>query len=202
MKEDKRKGKGEVGYISFMKKRELLFSLGLFLIAAAVFVAGLALNNWNKGNVFTIAAAVLIIPMARFLTQFILLLPFKSVSPELASEVERIATGGSIIYADNVIASTEKAMQLSFIVITSNKVLCYTGREKENALKCQEYLRDIVKRRGYDFTVTVTDDRQKFMNLLKGSDSAAAIEFENEEARKHFDDTRAGLCKELESIMV
>ncbi|MCR5330252.1 MAG: hypothetical protein K6E62_03560 [Lachnospiraceae bacterium] len=202
MKNENRKGKGEVGYISYMKKKELLFALGLFLAAAAVFVTGLALNDWNKGNVFTIAAAVLIIPMARFLTQFILLLPFKSVSEEIAAEVEQAATGGSIIYADNVIASTEKAMQLSFIVITSDKVFGYTGREKEDAAKCREYLSSTLRRRGYDFKVTVTDDKAKFLNMLKSSDSAAGIRFENEEAKQRFDETRSALCRDLESIMV
>ncbi|MCR5322398.1 MAG: hypothetical protein K6E85_03885 [Lachnospiraceae bacterium] len=199
---DNRKGKGEAGYISYMKKKELLFSIVLFAAAAGIFVLGLALNKWQKGNVFTIIAALLIIPMARFLTQFILLFPFRSVTDEEFTEVEKAAKGGSIIYADNVIASTEKAMQLSFIVITSNKILCLTGREKENALKCQEYLADVVKRRGYDHKVTVTDDRTKFFNLLKNSDSAAAIQFENDEARKAFDEERTALCKVLESVMV
>ncbi len=196
------KGKGEAGYISYMKKKELMFSIILFLVAAGIFILGLARNKWQKGNIFTIIAAVMIIPMARFMTQFILLFPFRSVSDEEAAEVENAAKGGSIIYADNVIASYEKAMQLSFIVITSNKVLCYTGREKENPDKCREYLADVLKRRGYDHKVTVTDDKTKFFNLLRNSDSAAAIEFENEDAKKAFDEERAGLCRELESLMV
>ncbi|MBR4724465.1 MAG: hypothetical protein IK071_01660 [Lachnospiraceae bacterium] len=202
MKEDKRKGKGEAGYISFVKKKELLISIILFLAAAGIFILGLALNKWQKGNIFTIIAALMIIPMARFLTQFIMLFPFRSVTEEEAAEVEKAAKGGSIIYADNVVTSTEKAMQLSFIVITSNKVLCYTGREKEDASKCREYLAGLLSRRGYDYKVTVTGDRTVFFNLLKSSDSAAAIEFENEEDKKRFDNERAALCRELESVMV
>lgn len=201
-KNDRRKSKGEAGYIAYRKKYELLFSLTLFLIAVGIFILGLALNKWQKGNVFTIVAALMVIPMARFLTQYILLFPFKSVTDSEAREIERAAKGGSIIYADNVITSSEKAMQLSFIVITSNKVLCFTGREKEDALKCQEYLSDLVKRRGFDFKVSATDDRTKFLNLLKNSDSAAAIEFENEEAKNNFDEERAALCRVLESVMV
>ena len=202
LKEDKRKGKGEAGYISFVKKKELLISIILFLAAAGIFILGLALNKWQKGNIFTIIAALMIIPMARFLTQFIMLFPFRSVTEEEAAEVEKAAKGGSIIYADNVVTSTEKAMQLSFIVITSNKVLCYTGREKEDASKCREYLAGLLSRRGYDYKVTVTGDRTVFFNLLKSSDSAAAIEFENEEDKKRFDNERAALCRELESVMV
>ncbi len=202
VKKDNRKGKGEAGYIAYKKKYELLFSIILFAVAAGIFILGLALNKWQKGNVFTIVAALFVIPMARFLTQYILLFPFKSVTDQEAAEIEKAAKGGSIIYADNVIASSEKAMQLSFIVITSNKILCYTGRAKENALKCQEYLSDVVKRRGYDYKVTVTDDKTKFLNLLKNSDSVAAMAFENDDDKKRFDDERGALCKDLESVMV
>ena len=196
------KVKGEAGHIAFMKKRELLFSLAIFFAAAAIFILGLALNKWQKGNIFTVIAAVLVIPMARFITQFILLFPFRSVSDGELAEVEKAAKGGSIIYADNVITSSERAMQLSFIVITSNKVLCLCGREKEDPVKIQEYLSDLVKRRGFDYKVTVAPDNTKFLNLLKSSDSAAAVEFENNEAKERFDNERQELCRALESVMI
>ncbi len=202
MKTFKIKSKGEAGYIAYLKKTELIISLVIFAAAAGIFVLGLALNKWQKGNIFTIVAALLIIPMARFLTQYIMLLPFRSVSPEDAAEVEKEAKGGSIIYTDNVLTSTERAMQLSFIVITSNKVLCYTGREKEDVSKCRDYLAGLLVRRGFDFKVTVTGDKKAFFNLLKSSDSAAAKEFSDDEEKRAFDDERDALCKALESVMV
>ncbi len=194
--------KGEPGYIAYKKKVELLFSVTLFLIAAGIFILGLALNKWEKGNVFTIVAALFVIPMARFLTQFMLLFPFKSVNEEDLSEVEKNAKPGSIIYADNVLASSEKAMQLSFIVITSNKLLCYTGRDKEDASKVQGYINDIMTRRGHDFRATVTGDRSKFISLLKNSDTPADMQFSSDEEHEAFENERKAVCKELESVMV
>ncbi|MCR5685728.1 MAG: hypothetical protein K6G81_09985 [Lachnospiraceae bacterium] len=194
--------KGEPGYIAYKKKVELMFSVTLFLIAAGIFILGLALNKWEKGNIFTVIAALFIIPMARFMTQFILLFPFRSVSEADMKEVEKNAKPGSIIYADNVIASTEKAMQLSFIVITSNKLLCYTGREKEDASKVQGYLNDLMIRRGHDWRATVTCDKAKFISLLKSSYSAADKQSAPPEERERFENERKALCKDLESIMV
>ena len=194
--------KGEPGYIAYKKKVELMFSVTLFLIAAGIFILGLALNKWEKGNIFTVIAALFIIPMARFLTQFILLFPFRSVSEADMKEVEKNAKPGSIIYADNVIASTEKAMQLSFIVITSNKLLCYTGREKEDASKVQGYLNDLMIRRGHDWRATVVADRQKFLSLLRKSDSAAQKQFASDVERECFERERQEVCMDLESLMV
>ena len=88
------------------------------------------------------------------------------------------------------------------IVITSNKVLCYTGREKEDVSKCRDYLAGLLVRRGFDFKVTVTGDKKAFFNLLKSSDSAAAKEFADDEEKRAFDDERDALCKALESVMV
>ena len=194
--------KGEPGYIAYKKKVELLFSVTLFLIAAGLFILGLALNNWEKGNIFTIIAALFIIPMARFLTQFILLFPFKSVSEEELNEVTKTAKPGSIIYADNVIASTEKAMQLSFIVITSNKLLCYTGREKEDASKVQGYLNDLMTRRGHDWRATVTGDKAKFLSLLRNSDTASGQQPASDGESDRLESEMTAMRKELESVMI
>ena len=196
------KAKGERGYISFMKKRTLIRTLIMFGVAAAVFVAGLALNKWEKGNVFTIIACVLVIPAARVMTSFILFFPFKTVSEESYDETEKAARAGSIIYADNVIASPDKALSLDYLVITGSKIIGQVGRDNEKLYKIQDYMSDTVRRRGFDYKVTVTDDRNKFLSLLKNSDSAAAIEFESEAEKAAFDAERAELCKMLESIMI
>ena len=193
--------KGEVGYIDSKKRYELIMTLILFAVAAGIFVLGLALNKWEKGNIFTIIAALFVIPMARFATSYIMFFPFKSVSPELANEVKAAAKPGSIIYSDYIMISEKKAMMLAFAVITSDKIIGLTGREQEDVLDIRNYIQDIVTRRGYDYKVTITDEKAKFLSLLKGSDSAAELAFENDAAREAFEEERTKLCGELESLM-
>ncbi len=195
------KAKGEAGYIDSKKKYELIMALAIFAVAAAIFVIGLALNKWEKGNIFTVIAAIFIIPMARFMTTYIMFRPFRSVSQEKADEVEKNAKPGSIIYADYIMTSEKKAMMLAFLVVTSDKLIGVLGREQEDVLDVRNYLQDMVTRRGYDYKVTIAEDYPKFFSLLKGSDCVADLEFENEEAKEEFDKERAALCGELESIM-
>ena len=54
------KAKGVAGYIDSKKRFELLMALVLLIIAAGIFVMGLALNKWEKGNIFTVIAALFV----------------------------------------------------------------------------------------------------------------------------------------------
>lgn len=193
--------KGEPGYIDAMKKGELLIAIILISVSAAIFVLGLILNKWQKGNIFTIISMLFVIPMARFAATYIMLFPFKSVSREEYDKVISNAKSGSIVYADVVLTSTKNAMSLDFLVITGDKVLGVIGRKKENALDIRNYLQDICNRRTLDYKVTIAEDYTKFYTLLKGSDCAADIKFDSDEEKESFDAARAELCTVIESLI-
>lgn len=195
------KAKGEPGYIKFKKRFELFMALGLIMTALALFVIGLVIFDGNRGNILTIVACLLAIPMARFAATFVMFFPFKSVSQEKADEVAKYAKPGSIIYSDVVLTSDKNAMSLDFVVITSDKVIGVVGRSKDNNLDIRNYLKSFVSRRGFDYTVSVAEDYTKFYSLLKASDSAAELKFENEADKEAFDKDRAQLCVALESLM-
>jgi len=194
------KRKGEQGYISFMKTFNLMVAAVLFVIAAVIFCIGLAVYD-SKGNVLTIIGAVFVIPAARFITVWILFLPFKSVSQELFDRTYKAMKGGNILYCDVLLTSTERAYCASFIVITSDKVLVYSTGKKYKIEKFQEYLDDIIKRKAFDYKVTCTDDESKFMSLLKAADSFSQKTFENDEEKKYAESERSRLTEVLESYM-
>lgn len=196
------KAKGEAGHIGFLKKKELCVAALTFLFSAALFATGLILNNGDKANIWTIAAAVGVIPMARALTGFILVCPFRDVSAELIKRVEDTAKPGSLVYTDVIVTSTEKAMGLAFIVITGTKVIILTGRAKQDLFKINEYLGGLVRRKGFDFKVTVTDEEEKFFSLLRASDSVADRSFESEAEQEAFEQQRRELCEAFEVIML
>lgn len=193
--------KGTHGRIRFLKRKNLLLALILFFIAIALFFIGIAIFQ-NRGNVFTVIAALFVIPAARALTGFVLVFPFKEVSEEYIAEVDGAVRPGSIIYTDVVLTSTERAMGLAFIVVTGSKVIAVTGRDKEDVFKVQEYLGGMVRRKGFEYKVTIVGEKSKFLSLLKMSDSASEMTFENEEDRKYFENDREELCRLLESVML
>ena len=191
------KRKGEQGYISFMKKFNLLIAVVLFVMAAVIFCIGLAVYD-TKGNILTIIGALFIIPMARFITVWILFLPFKSVTKEQFDKTFSMMKQGNLLYTDVILTSTEKAYGADFVVVTGDKIFAYS---KKQADKLQTYLSDIIKRKAFAYKVTCTDDEGKFFNFLKSADSYDEKAYADADEKKAVKLERDRLCEVLESFM-
>lgn len=195
-------GRGEFGYLAQYKKLRIIITAGMFFAAAAIFVAGLLLNDFNKGNIFTIIAALLIIPFARSLATLILVLPIRPVSKEKYDEISSLTKQGNLIYSDVIVTSTEKAMNLTMMVITASKVLIYAGHKKDDPFKVQEYIGGLVKRRGFGYSVAVTNEYEKFVSFVRSADGIDEYTFPSEEAKEKYEKNRDEMCAALESIMI
>lgn len=191
------KRKGEQGYLSFMKKFNLLVTIVCFLLAAGLFLIGISIYE-TKANVLTIVGALFVIPAARFMTVWILFLPHKSVTEEEYNKVFKAMKAGNLLYADVLFTSTEKAYAASFVVVTGDKIFAYAGK---NVNKLEEYLKDILKRRAFAIKATCTDDKGKFMNFLKSADAYGEKVYESAEEKEADELERKRLCEVLESFM-
>lgn len=192
--------KGQRGYISHVKKKSIIIAALCLLWALALFIAGLFIFE-SRANILTIVAGVLIIPFSQFVVHFVLFSKFKSVSEEQAKRVMNTAKQGSIIYEDVVMTSTERAMNLCFMVITGKKVIALDDPYDKKYTKTRDFVRELVKKKGYSQTVEVLQDEEGFFKALERSDSAAQIQFANEEEREAFDKDRSDLCAMLETYM-
>ena len=191
------KRKGEQGYLSFMKKFNLLVTIVCFLLAAGLFLIGISIYE-TKANVLTIVGALFVIPAARFMTVWILFLPHKSVTEEEYNKVFKAMKAGNLLYADVLFTSTEKAYAASFVVVTGDKIFAYA---EKNVNKLEEYLKDILKRRAFAIKATCTDDKGKFMNFLKSADAYGEKAYESVEEKEADELERKRLCEVLESFM-
>ena len=191
------KRKGEQGYLSFMKKFNLLVTIVCFLLAAGLFLIGISIYE-TKANVLTIVGALFVIPAARFMTVWILFLPHKSVTEEEYNKVFKAMKTGNLLYADVLFTSTEKAYAASFVVVTGDKIFAYA---EKNVNKLEEYLKDILKRRAFAIKATCTDDKGKFMNFLKSADAYGEKTYESAEEKEADELERKRLCEVLESFM-
>ncbi len=191
------KRKGEQGYLSFMKKFNLLVTIVCFLLAAGLFLIGISIYE-TKANVLTIVGALFVIPAARFMTVWILFLPHKSVTEEEYNKVFKAMKAGNLLYADVLFTSTEKAYAASFVVVTGDKIFAYA---EKNVNKLEEYLKDILKRRAFAIKATCTDDKGKFMNFLKSADAYGEKVYESAEEKEADELERKRLCEVLESFM-
>lgn len=176
-KTDKRKKvlKGECGYIDLQKKKRLLRVVMYCLIGVAIFVLGLCLNKFEKSNIFSVIAILMVLPAAKALVGFIVLMPFQSVDQERVKRVESMLSGGDILYTDMVFTSTEKVMFFAFLAITEDEVICLAGREKEDTAYMEKYLKAEFKRRMFSRKLYITKDEEKFLSHVGHSAPAKEV---------------------------
>lgn len=167
--------KGEMGYINAQKKRRLLRTLLYFGIAAAILILGLCLNKFEKNNVFTIAAVLMVLPAARALVSYIALAPYRSVGRELVNEVQKRSKGANVIFTDMVFSSTEKIMYCSFLVVTADEILCLAGKEKEDITYIEKYLKESLKKRQFSYKLYITKDEKHYLEKVAAADAAEEV---------------------------
>jgi hypothetical protein len=133
----------------------------------AIFVLGLALNKWDKSNVFTIVAALAVLPAAKMLVSYIVIAPFHSVPPETYELLVASTAKEDVVYTDVVCTSADKIMNLAILVIAGNQVIGLMGKKKENRLYLQAYLRNNFKTRYYDAKIHIYEEEAQFVRTMK-----------------------------------
>lgn len=196
------RNKGELGYIRYQKVINRTLTIALFAVVAIIFVVGLLVNNMNSGNLFTIIAALFVIPAAKFAVSCILFHPFQPVEEAEYNRMKELCKGGSLFYTELALASTERAYSLDYMVVTSDKIFGLARRKKDNPLDIRNYLQDIVSRKGNDMTVVITDDTKKFENFLKSSTGPDDVKYETAEDKEYFDEERARIVEAIEVVFI
>lgn len=177
----KRVERCEYGRINAEKKKNIIGALSMVAIGVAIFILGLCLNKFEKSNIFTVVAVLFVLPMARYLTTAIVLLPYKTPKKELYEQVKTAIPQGSILFSDYVFTSGERAMGMSFFVLTGNELIGLAMSEKEKTEKMTEYLGTELKRRQIPGKVAVYKEAEKFFAALKRIEKATRTEEEMQE---------------------
>jgi len=163
--------KGTFGYIKKNKRRQMGLVILMFVIAVAMFITGLIVNKNDKANLLTALAILMVLPAAKFLTLYIVMFPYKSVSKERYEKVKAKVNDNIIVMTDMVITSTQRSMNLDFILITDNQVLCLLGKAKQDVKYIEGYLaKTLSTSRADSFTVKVFTDEKKFMECIPERD--------------------------------
>ncbi len=171
----------EYGRINSEKRKNIIGALTMVAIGVAIFVLGLCLNKFEKTNIFTVVAILFVLPMARYLTTVIVLLRYKTPDKALYEQVKEAMPKHSVLLSDYVFTSGERAMGMSFFVLTGNELIGLAMSDKEKTDKMKEYLGAELKRRQIPGKVTVHKEKEKFLSALKRIDKATRIEEEMQE---------------------
>lgn len=134
--------KGNYGYINYKKKTSLLMALWMVLIGLGIFVVGLLLNKMSGRNVFSIFGMLMVLPMAKYLTTYIVVFPFATPSEQRFQRFQKTCGGLEEVYvfSDLVLTSTEKVMNLDFMAVGNGYVVALQGKDKPETKYIQQYL--------------------------------------------------------------
>ncbi|MBR2409779.1 MAG: hypothetical protein IKB07_12605 [Lachnospiraceae bacterium] len=171
----------EYGRINAQKRKYLFSVLFMIAIGVAIFVLGLFLNKFDKRNIFTVVAVLFVLPMARYLSTLIVIMAYKTPDKALYEKVKGAVPEGSILLSDYLFSSPERAMGMSFFVLTGNELIGLAAGEKEKTEKITGYLSAELKRRGIPGKVTVHKEQEKFFSALKKIETATRTEEEMQE---------------------
>ena len=78
--------KGDFGYLANMKKKNILICLGVTVLMAIVIGIGLWLNKGDIKNIYTVVGILFALPLARFLSVFLVVMPMKPMKEEEQKE--------------------------------------------------------------------------------------------------------------------
>ena len=72
--------RGSFAYIKKKKKRQLLLVFLMLLIGVVMFMVGMFMNQFERSNLCTMLAILMVLPATKFLVIYIVLFPYKTVS--------------------------------------------------------------------------------------------------------------------------
>ncbi|MCH5252461.1 MAG: hypothetical protein J1F22_05755 [Lachnospiraceae bacterium] len=171
--------KCEPGYITRQKKMNSLW-LGVFiLIGAVIFLIGYLWTH-TRANIFTVLAVLMVLPAAKRIVALVVMLPRRGVKKERYDRLKE-AAGEAVLLTDYVFTSTEKIMNLDFVVVKNGNVLGVIADCKQDVSYMKEYLTENIHKIAPSFYVRVFDTDEQ---LIKQLDRLTQIETTPEKEEK------------------
>lgn len=138
--------KGSFGYFDKKKKITLTAAIVSFLIVAAIYAAGIFTYHTNK-SVFTVIAALSVLPAAKIFVSFLVIARCHSLSIEKKEELCALTANLKecrILY-DILLASEEKPLAAGTVVILGGHILLYSDVQKTDAQAVENYIKKILE---------------------------------------------------------
>ncbi|MCR5302761.1 MAG: hypothetical protein K6E49_10030 [Lachnospiraceae bacterium] len=159
MKYINRELKGTYGYI----RKQLIFeaakTLILFAMAVGIFLMGY-LTLHTKKSLWSVLAVLALLPTCRSMVGVVMLLRYRSLSPE---DHRRFCdcTGGMNTIFENILTTNERTFFLPVICVCSKNVIAYMpSKDTDNRLK--EHIDSVLKNAGHSANVKIYDSLDAF----------------------------------------
>lgn len=176
--------KGTFGYFDKKKKMHLILTILGFLSVLIIFLTGVITYHHNK-SIFTVIAAVAVLPAAKMLVGYIILAPYYSVSKEQYEEITSLIKEQEDcrILCDILLASQEKSMIAGMTVLCAGHILMYTDSKRADAAGTEAYLKKILESCQYS-SVKLYTDYKVFKKQICRLIATSVTETEDEKKRQ------------------
>lgn len=169
--------KGEYGYIRNQRKREIMKTVGLFLLSLAIYLTGYRTTGTNK-NLLTIVAVLGCLPASKCAVSMIMFLKSKGCDPELHDRILPHAGSLPQVY-DSVLTTYEATFEVPHMVYRGSCLVGLAVNPKCNTAACEKHLRTMCTQNNIkDVNVKIFRDESKYLNRL---DQLQAFEEEDEQ---------------------
>lgn len=159
--------RGDWGYIKKKKFMMLLLALIMAAVGVGIYLMGYFLNENSNRNLFTILAVLMVLPGAKFLVSFLVLLPYQTPKKEQYDILKKSMPAHSKLFSDMVITSTEKVMNLDFILVSNQYVVGVVGKEKQDIAYIQDYLTKGVRNWSSNSIIKVCTSVDEMLRIVK-----------------------------------
>lgn len=179
--------KCEFGYISSQKKFQALMLLLYIAIGVGLFLAGFLITG-TRANLFTVLGILMALPGAKRVIALVVMMPRQSVEKERYDKMGSVLSGNGVLLTDYVFTSSEKVMNLDFVVIYKKNVIGILGRDGQDIKYMTDYLQKEVEEivSGYHVRIFSSDeDFYKFYKKMPESAREEDDKTEQDEVVKH-----------------
>lgn len=137
--------KGTKDYFDKKKKINLIVTIFSFVVVAVIYFTGILIYHHNK-SIYTVIAAVAVVPAAKAFVSFFILAPYRSVDGSQRRAIETALSGmenQQILY-DILLAESKKPLAAGMVILIDGRVFAYYEGAKESA-ETEKYLKNILK---------------------------------------------------------
>lgn len=159
--------KGEKNYLSNQLKYEIVRTVLMFLLSAAIYLIGYFTTKTNK-NLLTIVAILGCLPACKSLVSTIMFIRFKSCPRALADTIA--SASNDLLFAfDRVFTSYDKNYSVDHLVVSGGMI---TGLSLSKKFVEEDFIKHLdkyLKAENYkDVPIKIFKDEKKYVERLSG----------------------------------
>lgn len=119
---------------NYLKNKKIKFLKGTviwFIIMITIFIVGYVLNGTRK-NIFTVLAAILVLPVAQYATQLLTIWKFQDPEKEISELFESIQ-GNYNLFHSVLIPDKKEIINFDHIIVTGENIYCIINKHPDIA---------------------------------------------------------------------